>query len=101
MLEGQDSKNEESGELEFPKNELDTEDTIATKDFNTSTVHLNLKIIREEKKPSKSKKQSIDLNVEESPQIEDKTQLPVLPVISEVFQARSRAETSEERRRRK
>ena len=100
MLEGQDSTNEESGELEFPKNELDTEDTIATKDFNTSTVHLNLKIIREEKKTSKSKKQSIELEAEEShvPLVEDSTKLPA---IKEVFVARSREETSEERKQRK
>ena len=48
MLNEEDSTNEEElgGELPDPKNEMDDEDTIATKDFNTSTVHLNLKIIR-------------------------------------------------------
>ena len=68
MLNEEDSTNEEElgGELPDPKNELDDEDTIATKDFNTSTVHLNLKIIREEnKKTNKSKKVSIDLIAEE------------------------------------
>ena len=68
MLNEEDSTNEEelSGELPDPKNEMDDEDTIATKDFNTSTVHLNLKIIREEnKKTNKSKKVSIDLIAEE------------------------------------
>ena len=68
MLNEEDSTNEEElgGELPDPKNEMDDEDTIATKDFNTSTVHLNLKIIREEnKKTNKSKKVSIDLIAEE------------------------------------
>ena len=68
MLNEEDSTNEEElgGELPDPKNEMDDEDTIATKDFNTSTVHLNLKIIREEnKKTNKSKKVSIDLIAED------------------------------------
>ena len=68
MLNEEDSTNEEElgGELPDPKNDMDDEDTIATKDFNTSTVHLNLKIIREEnKKTNKSKKVSIDLIAEE------------------------------------
>ena len=52
MLNEEDSTNKEElgGELPDRKNELDDEDTIATKDFNTSTVHLNFKIIREENK---------------------------------------------------
>ena len=68
MLNEEDSTNEEEfgGELPDPNNEMDDEDTKATKDFNTSTVHLNLKIIREEnKKTNKSKKVSIDLIAEE------------------------------------
>ena len=68
MLNEEDSTNEEEfgGELPDPNNEMDDEDTIATKDFNTSTVHLNLKIIREEnKKTNKSKKVSIDLIAED------------------------------------
>ena len=68
MLNEEDSTNEEElgGELPDPKNEMDDEDTIATKDFNTSTVNLNLKIIREEnKKTNKSKKVSIDLIAED------------------------------------
>ena len=67
MLNEEDSTNEEElgGELPDPKNEMDDEDTIATKDFNTSTVHLNLKIIRDEKKTNKSKKFSIDLIAED------------------------------------
>ena len=68
MLNEKDSTTEKElgGELSDPKNEMDDEDTIATKDFNTSTVHLNLKIIREEnKKTNKSKKVSIDLIAED------------------------------------
>ena len=68
MFNEEDSTNEEEfgGELPDPNNEMDDEDTKATKDFNTSTVHLNLKIIREEnKKTNKSKKVSIDLIAEE------------------------------------
>ena len=49
MFNEEDSTNEEEfgGELPDPNNEMDDEDTKATKDFNTSTVHLNLKIIRD------------------------------------------------------
>jgi len=67
MLNEEDSTNEEEfgGELPDPNNEMDDEDTKATKDFNTSTVHLNLKIIRDEKKTNKSKKFSIDLIAED------------------------------------
>ena len=66
MFNEEDSTNEEEfgGELPDPNNEMDDEDTKATKDFNTSTVHLNLKIIRDEKKTNKSKKFSIDLIAE-------------------------------------
>ena len=67
MLNEEDSTNEEEfgRELPDPNNEMDDEDTKATKDFNTSTVHLNLKIIRDEKKTNKSKKFSIDLIAED------------------------------------
>ena len=67
MLNEEDSTNEEEfgRELPDPNNERDDEDTKATKDFNTSTVHLNLKIIRDEKKTNKSKKFSIDLIAED------------------------------------
>ena len=60
-MEKEDSDNDSLADIDPFHPEIEQE-TIATKDFNTSTVHLNLNVINPERKAKKYKDNSIMVN---------------------------------------